>query len=195
MQLVRDPKVGFPAYYVKARAKTEQRAFVAQHALLWLKFQHERGAAGCVVFDIDDTLIDGNEAVVHGFELMVQLFTTVGQWFPVHVVTARPDDRHAEVMRLLQRRGLHVPPDRLHMLPARLYDSPTRHVEEFKWGVHERLVRAHGAVIARFGDKLWDVAHYESLRTYLGHVADRDAYVFFDPALRGTLSGKLPGAD
>ena len=55
-------------------------------------------------------------------------------------------------------------------------------------------VRKEGAVLARCGDKLWDVAHIDSLSTYLKHVDDKDCYVFFDPRLGGCLSAKLPGA-
>ena len=56
-----------------------------------------------------------------------------------------------------------------------------------------RSSRAHSGVVARFGDKLWDVAHVDSLDTYLQHVGDRDCYLFVDPRLKGTLSAKLPG--
>ena len=47
-----------------------------------------------------------------------------------------------------------------------------------------------GGVVARFGDKLWDVAHIDSLHTYLGHIRDRDCYVFLDPKLKRNLFGQ-----
>ena len=105
MHVTRDPRVDFPAFFVKAKTKTEQRRFVAQHALLWLKLQHKRGARGAVMVDIDDTLIDGNECVKHGFELMRKLYDEASLVFPLHVVTARPDDQHANVMAMLRARG------------------------------------------------------------------------------------------
>ena len=193
MQLVRDPKVDFQAFFVKARTKTEQRRFVARHALQWIAMQHRRGARGAVMVDIDDTLIDGNECVKNGFELMRDFYAEASLVYPVHVVTARPDDQHANVMRLLRGRGFCVPPDRLHMLPSHLYGKDTRHVEEFKWKAFLKIAREHGGVVARLGDKLWDVAHVDSLDTYLQHVGDRDCYLFVDPRLKGTLSAKLPG--
>ena len=189
-----DTAVPFPAFFVRARTKTELRTFVAQHALLWLRMQHRRGARGAVMVDIDDTLIDGNEAVAHGFQFMHALYTEASLLFPVHVVTARPDDQHAHVMRLLQKRGFCIPPDRLHMLPAHLYDRSSRHVEEFKWRAFLKIAAEHNGVVARFGDRLWDVAHLRSLDTYLEHVSDKDCYIFFDPELRGTMSAKLPGS-
>ena len=72
-------------------------------------------------------------------------------------------------------------------MPTHLYDRSTRHVDDFKWAVHQKLVDDHGAVLAKFGDKLWDVAHRSSLRSYLGHVSDADCYLFWDPRLNGTV--------
>jgi hypothetical protein len=197
MNLVPDERVPFPAYFVRAKTKTDQRLFVAAHAETWLVFQKEkRRAKGAVMVDIDDTLIDGNEAVAHGFQFMQQLYDRFSLLFPVHVVTARPDDQHARVMALLRSRGFCVPPDRLHMLPAHLYDKDPEegHVERFKWTCYCRIAHEHGGVVARFGDRLWDVAHLKSLDDgYLGHVRHRECYVFMDPALGGTCSYKLPG--
>jgi hypothetical protein len=188
-----DPAVNFPAYFVRASTHTALRRFVASHGLLWLRCMKARGAKGAVVYDIDDTILDGNEQVVRGFEQMRVLFEEAFQLFPVHVVTARPRIDHDKCMRMLRDRGFHISPDRLHMLPTHLYDRSTRHVEDFKWAVHQKLVADHGAVLAKFGDKLWDVAHRSSLRSYLGHVSDADCYLFWDPRLNGTLSAKLPG--
>ena len=191
--LHRDDKVPFPAYFVKSKNKTDMRSFVAHHARLWLELQKERKVQGCVVFDIDDTLIDGHQCVANGFPFMVELYNEASLAFPVHIVTARPDDQHEYVMRMLREKNICLPTDRLHMLPEALYNKSYEHVEKFKWGVHEALVKVHGGVIARFGDRLWDVAHLKSVHTYLRHVEDRDCYIFFDPALNGTLSSKLPG--
>ena len=193
MLVTPDSNVTFPAFFVKGRSKTEQRQFLAAHARTWLRLQKQRGASGCVMVDIDDTLIDGNEAVAHGFQFMKELYEDASLLYPVHIVTARPDSDHARVMRLLRDRGFCIPPDRLHMLPAHLYGRDLRHVEEFKWGVFRGIAQTHGGVVARFGDKLWDVAHMRSLDTYLAHVRDRDCYMFMDPELRGTYSAKLPG--
>ena len=193
LTIVPDPKVSFPGFFVKGKRKSDMRAFVAHHALLWLKLQHKRGAKGAVMVDIDDTLIDGNEAVHHGFEFMQELYRTASVLFPIHIVTARPDDDHANVMRMLTNRGFCIPPDRLHMLPAHLYGRSTRHVEEFKWKAYLKIADAHGGVVARYGDKLWDVAHIRSFDTYLSHVQDKDCYIYMDPNLKGTYSAKLPG--
>jgi len=194
VKLTADLKVNFPAYVVRARTKTEQRAVVADHVLSWVRFQTSRGVRGCVYADIDDTLIDGHERVANGFEHMLDMLQKVSLLCPVYICTARPDDDKDNVMRLLHKRGVYVPPDRLYMLPAHLYDRSSRHVEEFKARTYDELVRKEGAVLARCGDKLWDVAHLDSLHTDLAHVNDKDCYVFFDPRLGGCLSAKLPGA-
>lgn len=196
MHTSQDPKVPFPAYFVTgARGKTQLRAYVAQHARLWLRMQRARGAKGAVMIDIDDTLIDGNENVVNGFEFMRELYDEASLSFPIHIVTARPDEEHANVMVMLRKRGFRVPPDRLHMLPTHLYNRSSRHVVDFKWKCFLKIAQTHGGVVARFGDKLWDVAHHSSLDTYLSHVSDGDTYIFLDPHMGGTYSAKLPGND
>lgn len=184
----------FPAYFVKFKTLTEQRRFLAEHALLWLRFQHKRKASGAVMIDIDDTILDGNQSrSSHGFEYMYRLYHELFMMFPVYIVTARPDDRKQEVLALLKRRGLLIPPDRLFMLPSKLYDGPIRHVEEFKWGKFLEIAKLHHGGLARFGDRMWDVASWKSLRTYLNHVPDESTYLFMDPTMRGTYSAKLPG--
>ena len=189
-----DPKVAFPAFYVKYRTKTDQRMFVAYHAYQWVKFQHKRGSTGAVMIDIDDTLIDGNESVSNGFQYMKELYHKIGILFPVHVVTARPREDHQSCMKMLLERGFCLPPDRLHMLPTELYGKDYSHVERFKWSTYVSIGKSHGGVVARFGDKMWDVAHAQSLHGSLAHVHDTDCYIFRDPAMKGTVSYKLPGA-
>ena len=196
MQAVQDTKVPFPAYIIKKpRTKTDQRRVIAEMSLSWLLLQHKRGARGAVMVDIDDTLIDGNETVQHGFEFMKILYEEASYLFPIHVVTARPEETRDIVMKLLKDRKFCIPPDRLHMLPTELYGEDLSHVERFKWNVYLDMARQHGGVVARFGDKMWDVAHHTSLHTYLSHVNVRSCYLFLDPALKGTLSGKLPGGN
>lgn len=193
MKVVPDPQVDFPAVFAKGGDKIEQRRLVAEYALSWIKYQKGCGERGCIVFDIDDTLVDGHERVAGGFQFMVDMYAKVHLLFPIHIVTARPNQDHAKCLKLLESRGIIVPPDRLHMLQTELWGEDLRHVEEFKWRCHVDFVTKHKSVVARFGDKLWDVAHIQSLSTYLSHVQDRDCYIFFDPYLKGTLSCKLPG--
>lgn len=191
--VVPDAEVDFEAFFVKAKTKSEQRRFIADHAITFLTMQKRRGARGAVMVDIDDTLIDGNENVSNGFQHMHDMYHAVYSLFPLHIVTARPRDQHAKVMGMLTKLGFLIPPDRLHMLPTHLYGLDTRHVEEFKWKAFLEIAEQHEAVVARFGDRLWDVAHIQSLDTYLKHVHDKDCYLFFDPRLKGCLSAKLPG--
>lgn len=194
MVLVEDTSAPFPAYYVRGKTKTEQRMFVAFHAKNWLRMQHKRGFAGAIMVDIDDTLIDGNESVHHGFQYMKDLYREMQVLFPLHIVTARPHEDHRAVMRMLSDRGFVIPPDRLHMLPTKeYYDKDLGLVEKFKWKTFFNIGKSHGGVVARFGDKLWDVAHIESLRGNLEHIHDKDCYIFRDPSMKGTISYKLPG--
>lgn len=180
-----------PHTMVKAKTKTEIRKFIARHALLWIKTQHKRGARGAIMIDIDDTIIDSNENTKNGFEFMKELFHEVGLLFPIHIVTARPKDQHDNVMVMLREKGFFIPPDRLHMLSSEEYGKDYSFVERFKWRCFLKIAKDHDGVIARFGDKLWDVAHHDALKTYMSHIED-ESYIFMDPKLKGTLSGKLP---
>ena len=193
LHLRRDDTVSFPAFFVTSPSKTEKREFVAEHAFLYLSTQHRRGVRGAVMIDIDDTLIDRNEKLLHGFQQMKDMYDRISMLFPVHIVTARPDSDHDQAMRMLRGQGIVISPDRLHMLPARLYDRSTRHVEEFKWECYKRMNKEHHGVVARLGDRLWDVAELASLDSSLRHVKDTDCYIFMDPVMRGTYSAKLPG--
>jgi len=195
LRLLRDEKVTFPAFYIRGprATQTRLREFVAQHALMWLRFQYQRQRVGCVVFDIDDTLINCHENCSNGFEFMAALYNEVKMLFPVHIVTARPRDQHKVVMELLNKKlKLSVPPDRLHMLPSEKYDLSHHHVEEFKWKKHLELEAIHTRVLARLGDRMWDVASLKRLPE-LEHVKHSACYIFFDPLLKGALSSKLPG--
>lgn len=188
-----DLTVPFPAFYVRHKNKTEQRMFIAFHARNWITYQFKRRTGGAIMIDIDDTLIDGNESVSHGFQYMKELYLSIGVMFPLHVVTARPFEDHHNVMKLLLDRGFCVPPDRLHMLPTELYGKDYSHVERFKWNTYLTIGKDHGGVVARFGDKMWDVAHFQSIHGQLAHVNDRECYIFRDPSMKGTVSYKLPG--
>lgn len=194
VSIEKDLKVPFYGFYIRGKTKTEQRQHLAEQALSWLHVQKMRGAHGALLYDIDDTIIDGNEAVQHGFQFMKTLYNEASLMYPIHIVTARPDDNHGVVMQMLQKKGFCIPPDRLHMLPAHLWGKDYKYVEEFKWKCFVKIGALHGGVVARFGDKLWDVAHLDSLHSYLGHIKDKDCYVFLDPKLKGTFSCKLPGA-
>lgn len=196
MHIVQDQKVTFPAYFIRGtRSKTDLRMFVARVTKQWLMFEYAQGTRGAVMIDIDDTLIDGRENVAFGFEFMHELYQYLSIYFPIHIVTARPDDEHTNVMKLLMKRGFCIPPDRLHMLPEELYGKDYCHVEDFKFNCFLRISKRHGCVVARLGDKLWDVAHMKSLRGgYLSHVKDKDCFVFKDPMMGSCMSCKLPGS-
>ena len=154
------------------------------------------------MIDIDDTIMNRNQnAECDGFDVVHKFYNEASLLYPVYVVTARPADQHEYVIRMLRQKGFCLPPDRLYMLPTKLYDTNIRNVEVFKWKAYLKISSMHGGVVLRMGDMLWDVASLRSLhkRTdiknsgYLEHVKDRDCYIFLDPSLNGTYSVKLPG--
>lgn len=196
MRLEIDTAANFPCFIVKGRCKSEKRRFLALACLDWLKFckQHLH-CQGAIMVDIDDTLVDGNQNIKNGFEFMKLMMDDTSLNFPIHIVTARPLEQHKYVMRMLQDRKICIPPDRLHMLPSHLWGKGDAHVEKFKWETFVLISKLHKGVAARFGDRLWDVAHIDALKTYQKHISEKDCCLFIDPKLRGTMSAKLPGAD
>lgn len=189
-----DARVDFKAYFVRAKSKCDQRRFVADHALRWLRAKHAAGARGAIYLDIDDTIVDGNERAAHGFDAMLAMYRAAEMLFPIHLCTARPDtpEDRARTHEMLRRVGFSIPVDRLHMLPAKDYDGPSDLTRDFKDRTFHAIAKKHGAVLARFGDRLWDVSARHAPSTYLRHVDETDCYICWDPALRGTASYKLP---
>jgi len=183
--------------------KTVQRRFCSSFAITWLRFVVDHlGMQGAVIFDIDDTLIDGNQTFMHGFEFMKEVYALANTRCPIHIVTARPDYDKAACLQLLAKRGLCIPCDRLHMLPGADYDlesSQERNarIKAFKNKCYTDIAKKHG-VLARFGDKMWDVARTNDQReksNYLSQVRDRDCYIFSDPLQKHSVLVKLPGAE
>ena len=202
MKLISDEKVPFAAYFVNGKVKGlrgrgELRKFCAETILSWIIFINKRyRLRGAIMFDIDDTLINSKEKTKNGFEHMKRMYDILSLEFPIHIVTARPDEDHKNCMKMLQKLGFCIPPDRLHMLPSKFYGKDYKYVEDFKWNCYVSIKQRHGRVLARFGDKLWDVAHIESFRgskKYLEHIEDEDCYIFKDPRMDPCVCAKLPG--
>jgi hypothetical protein len=194
---VQDKTVPYTAFHIQGRRVIDLRTYEARSAWVWLHACHKLGETGAIVFDIDDTILNGKEKVCNGFEHMRTIFRDAFSLFSVYIVTARPDDQHSYVMGMLTKLGFSLPPDRLYMLPKDLYDhGTTEDVEDFKWRscleIHERH-KSTGGVIARFGDKLWDVAPASALHADLGHVKDTHTYRFIHPLMPMTYACKLPG--
>lgn len=203
--ILRDPKVPYPLFHVKnTRSKTHARRFIAEHALLYLRYMYEhKKARGAIIFDIDDTIIDYSQKVKGGFEHMKQLWSELHPLFTIYVITARPEDQREKVIDMLHKLHFCVDPDRLHLLPTEDYDKHFKYTERFKWKTFKKIEAEmksrNQRVVARFGDRVWDVGSLQSLhktKTTAGeleHIADNATVVFIDPCMHGCLSSKLPG--
>lgn len=200
MKIEIDTTTEFPAFSLSGGTKAQRRQYCAEFARIWLSI--DKSKTGAIMLDIDDTLLNEYEKVTDGFEYMKQIYEYFWLDYIIHIVTARPDNDKPRVMALLQKLGMSIPVDRLHLLPAAQYESDdhVEYTEKFKWNCYKNIKDMYGKVVLRMGDKMWDVAHFDSLHMgkqkddgYLSHVDHRATYIFKDPRLHGCLSCKLPG--
>ena len=151
--------------------------FIAFHAIQWIRFQRQRRTLGCVMVDIDDTLIDGN-SVVNGFQFMKDLYQEIQTMFPVHVVTARPDEDHARVMKLKLSRGFCIPPDHLQGSHRALRQGLLVHWRS-SMNTFLKIARAQRCGRAFRRQNVGRRAQTESDR--VPRTQDKDCCVFLDP--------------
>ena len=81
MNITKDQTTDFPLYYIKPDTKKTEARKIASDVVRWITYQKGTGATGSIIFDIDDTLIDGKERVSGGFEFMVSICKS-SQAFP-----------------------------------------------------------------------------------------------------------------
>ena len=214
VRFVEDPKVSFTAFKLTAspsmKAKEGRkmiRQFIAHMSITYMRFLHNTGHRGAIVYDIDDTLVtsvprsDEDSGYIDGFEYLNEMFHSVRDLFTVYIVTARPDSDKVHVMNMLKRNNIIIDPDRLRMVPEDDYhNGPSDVTQKVKWEEHLKIDREcrtrNETILAKFGDRLWDVANIDSLSTYLKHIPHNSAYVFWDthPEMRGCMSCKLVGS-
>lgn len=120
-----------------------------------------------LVFDIDDTLIDGRGKVI---EPVASVFRDFRDKFPVFIVTARPWSRSNEAWTRdqLSRNGLDGYRD-LSLMPKDLDD-----VHEWKWRERRKIAsRMRLPVLFTMGDRYWDVLPPRRDVMHLANVVSR----------------------
>lgn len=169
---------------------SEVRVRIASWLKYWLRFLRLCGRSGTVIFDIDDTLVDADEAP---FPEMHELFRAVQRMgFSCALVTARPGypDNEERTRLMLRRNGfdgyLH-----LDMMPADAAVSEES-ISRFK----RQCRRRHRNVVANIGDRWWDhtLVPPSGPTRCLAAYDDSIAAIAFLPRSDGEVSLKLPAS-
>lgn len=194
MVTTEDTRVPFNAFFIQQSiGRPAQRHMIADTARAWIAYCHDQGRSGCVIFDVDDTVVDGNE---QSFDVMAWVFDFAKACYPVHVVTARPDtpNNRAYTADLLKNRKMFVPDSHLHMMNESDWETgDDRLVHSYKFNKRNELFEKEKGVVAFFDDKLYNLAHPNNLAAMEEYIHDHHAYMFWDSKLGYQGCFKMPG--
>lgn len=193
---VRDSKKW--AILLRGTAKQPKRECLALIGKQWIQeiLRTQQPLTPAIVLDIDDTLVDGDERVEDGFQQMADMVTCARlKGVSIHFVSARPESTAEDVLKLLHQARCAVDKRNLWLMNDKEYDSKNmKYVIRFKNKSYTDI-RKQNRVIARFGDRLWDIARPvivdRSLST--SELNDRSCFVTIDPT-HLCLCAKMPGS-
>ena len=155
----------------------------------WLSFQKMMGRKGCVIFDIDQTLIDENEnlfkPIVDILHLTLQL-----NFIPI-IITARPD--FSEIIKYTTSllKSLDIKYERLFMMPHTI--EPTlESISTYKRSARN-VVAKQFDILANIGDMWTDLVQFPLEENKF--IIDRDkseCAIFFPKDEHDEASVKIP---
>lgn len=135
----------------------------------WLTWSHMIHQKGCVVFDIDHTLIDGEGKVIKSVFQLYELCINLN--FDVCIVTARGENKvnRNKTKELLIKSGI----DKyklLYMMPIEIYNS-FENISAYKKNAREDIeLQLDTKIIGNIGDQWSD--HYQ-FPTSIMHISDK----------------------
>lgn len=165
---------------------------------MWLSFELKRGNKGCLIFDIDETIVEeknGEEVLIKPVANLYKKYRDKG--VPVYFVTARPDvpGNKKETEKMLKRlslggyQGL--------FLMGKEFTGPRDYsVNKFKFTKRSEILEICGHVMARVGDMPWDSlpppSSFKGETSSLKKIKNDQCFIIFHPNLQ-EVSIKLPG--
>lgn len=174
---------------VEGDNKDERIANAVQWITHWLKFKSLCGKTGCVVFDIDDTLVDNKEKPIPSMIKLYKLCISLG--FVVNIVTARPESKknRKETSQMLDDRGISMY-EALYMMPANL-DTTASIISIYKANARADIAERH-EILANCGDMWTDHVKYPTpLKEFQDREVEETAVCFLPGQTFPCL--KLPG--
>ncbi len=167
----------------------EMRSYCMRWLDLWLSLELKRGKKGCIIFDIDATVIEENrdETVI---KEVASLFKKYRSIVPCIFVTARPNvnGNKESTERMLLKRDLGGYAE---------LDLLTSGTDPFKFKFSKRneYERKYGRVLARIGDQVWDSLpphnFFKGNFKDIENIKQKQCFIIFHPKLT-EVSIKLP---
>ncbi len=158
-----------------------RRQCAAEWCKMWIDFINLQINKGCVVFDIDDTLVDDNESKIKSIQSVYM--HCIKSNIPVFLITARPDGRKNRSLtkNMLECHNI-VDYKRLYMMPQCL-EQTWENISKFKLSARQHISKQN-FIIECFGDMwtdhlLFPVRNSEH-KELINKTKDEDCVVFFN---------------
>lgn len=164
----------------------EMRSLCMRWLDLWLSLELKRGKKGCIIFDIDATVIEENrdETVIKEVAAIYKKYRNI---VPCIFVTARPNKRgnKAATEKMLLERDLGG------YAELDLLDEGTDPFK-FKYSKRNEYAHKYGKVLARVGDQVWDsLPPHNGSYKEIENIRQEQCFIIFHPKLT-EVSIKLP---
>ena len=174
---------------VNGKDKTEEIVNASDWMMYWLNFKHLCQQKGCVIFDIDDTLVDNSEKQIIPIVRIYKHCIKLG--FIVNIITARPESKQNRKLteEMLHERGIDMY-EALYMMPSNL-DTTFNSISHYKYLARKDVASRH-TILANFGDMWSDHLKYPTKITQLNELDVKMCAIFFCPGTNYP-SLKLPG--
>lgn len=159
----------------------------------WLRFQCACGVTGVVVFDIDDTLVDGKEEkikpVIDGYHQCIQMGLICA------IVTARPEspENRRETVAMLNDHGVSQW-ESLYMMPKSVQVYDAEHISKYKRSARDDIETRH-RILANIGDMWHDLVRFPLVGSHktIMEFDHTHCGVLFPPMSHGEVGVKLVG--
>ena len=159
----------------------------------WMQFLKRCDVRGVVVFDIDDTLVDGDEVkidpVVKAFNRCVEL------GFKCAIVTARPEgvENRRETVRMLQRNDVQGW-ESLYMMPSNVRTFDAKSISRYKRSARDDIESRY-RILANIGDMWHDLVRFPLVGPlqYIESFDHTSCGVLFPPMSHGEVAVKMIG--
>ena len=174
---------GLVASIPRARKTESRREICAEWCIMWIDFIRLQINNACVVFDIDDTLVDDDEQRIES--ICSVYHHCIRNCIPVFLVTARPDGRsnRCETKRMLERNKISGY-SRLYMMPQKMQtrEHTWQNISRFKYTARQHISQHH-FIVCCFGDMWTDhlllPVHKTMFKELMDNTCTHDCAVWF----------------